>query len=222
MSAVECSESPYPATNAPTTHSTKPSIRVTRDKLELTGWCAYLSVKRIQNFHPSSSASLQGPWNSEIRQKRILRNRLSQQDLNSEVCRIMPHDEGINEGYNERIYEKYEENIKQHINSSNRNQPPFHRLRDRRIGPHQPGKRHSQRGSALRCDPVAATALTQAQANWEFPNGNAFDQDYNPQNQINSSNVQYLGLSLDLPVAHRADVAELTGHGFSGPASAWR
>jgi glucose dehydrogenase len=42
---------------------------------------------------------------------------------------------------------------------------------------------------------AAATPLTQAQANWEFPNGNAFDQDYNPQNQINSSNVQYLGLA---------------------------
>src|SRR5580698_10205932 len=41
---------------------------------------------------------------------------------------------------------------------------------------------------------AAATPLTQAQANWEFPNGNAFDQDYNPRNQINSSNVQYLGL----------------------------
>jgi len=47
--------------------------------------------------------------------------------------------------------------------------------------------------------PVAA-ALTQAQANWEFPNGNAFNQDYNPQNQINSSNVQYLGLSWIYPL----------------------
>src|SRR5271163_2179594 len=37
--------------------------------------------------------------------------------------------------------------------------------------------------------PVAAQpALTQAEANWEFPNGNAFNQDYNPQSQINSSN----------------------------------
>src|SRR5580700_6426618 len=49
--------------------------------------------------------------------------------------------------------------------------------------------------------PVAAAApLTQAQANWEFPNGNAWDQDYNPQNQINSSNVQYLGLSWLFPL----------------------
>src|ERR1700751_2425907 len=43
--------------------------------------------------------------------------------------------------------------------------------------------------------PVAMAALSQAQANWEFPNGNAFNQDYNPQNLINSSNAQYLGLS---------------------------
>ena len=48
--------------------------------------------------------------------------------------------------------------------------------------------------------PVAAAPLTQAQANWEFPNGNAFDQDYNPQNQINSSNVQYLGLNWIYPL----------------------
>src|SRR5580700_11375384 len=49
--------------------------------------------------------------------------------------------------------------------------------------------------------PVAAAApLTQAQANWEYPNGNAFDGDYNPQNQINSSNVQNLGLSWIFPL----------------------
>ena len=47
---------------------------------------------------------------------------------------------------------------------------------------------------------AAATPLTQAQANWEFPNGNAFDQDYNPQSQINSSNVQNLGLSWIFPL----------------------
>src|SRR5580704_4649498 len=47
---------------------------------------------------------------------------------------------------------------------------------------------------------AAATALTQAQANWAFPNGNAWDQDFNPQNQINSSNVQYLGLSWLFPL----------------------
>ncbi len=49
--------------------------------------------------------------------------------------------------------------------------------------------------------PVAAAApLTQAQANWEYPNGNAFGQDYNPQDQINSSDVQYLGLSWIYPL----------------------
>src|ERR1700692_2697567 len=40
---------------------------------------------------------------------------------------------------------------------------------------------------------AAATPLTQAEASWEFPNGNALGQDYNPQNQINSSAAQYLG-----------------------------
>jgi PQQ enzyme repeat/PQQ-like domain len=48
--------------------------------------------------------------------------------------------------------------------------------------------------------PAAATPVTQAEANWEFPNGNAFAQDYNPQTQINSSNVQYLGLSWIYPL----------------------
>ncbi len=49
--------------------------------------------------------------------------------------------------------------------------------------------------------PVAAQPATaQAEANWGFPNGNAFGQDYNPQNQINSSNVQYLGLSWIYPL----------------------
>jgi outer membrane protein assembly factor BamB len=47
---------------------------------------------------------------------------------------------------------------------------------------------------------AAPTPLTQAQANWEYPNGNAFAQDYNPQNQINSSNAQYLGLSWIYPL----------------------
>ena len=47
---------------------------------------------------------------------------------------------------------------------------------------------------------AAATPLTQAQANWEFPNGNAWNQDANPQNQINSANAQYLGLSWIFPL----------------------
>jgi glucose dehydrogenase len=43
-------------------------------------------------------------------------------------------------------------------------------------------------------------ALTQAEANWAYPNGNAFGQDYNPQTQINSSNIQYLGLAWIYPL----------------------
>ncbi len=55
--------------------------------------------------------------------------------------------------------------------------------------------------SAVAAAPAAAApALTQAEANWEFPNGNAFNQDYNPQSQINSSDVQYLGLSWIYPL----------------------
>ena len=47
---------------------------------------------------------------------------------------------------------------------------------------------------------AAQPAITQAVANWAYPNGNAFGQDYNPQNQINSSNAQYLGLSWIYPL----------------------
>src|SRR5580698_8581036 len=49
--------------------------------------------------------------------------------------------------------------------------------------------------------PVAAAAqLTQSEASWSFPNGNAFGQDYNPQNVINSSNAQYLGIHWLFPL----------------------
>ena len=64
---------------------------------------------------------------------------------------------------------------------------------------------------------AAATPLTQAQSNWEFPNGNAFNQDYNPQNQINSSNIQYLGVAWIYPLP--TIPASLSGLGlalFSG------
>jgi len=43
-------------------------------------------------------------------------------------------------------------------------------------------------------------AVPQSQANWEYPGGNAYNQDYNPQNQINASNVQYLGLAWLFPM----------------------
>ena len=55
--------------------------------------------------------------------------------------------------------------------------------------------------SAVAPAPAAAAPLTQAEANWQFPNGNALNQDYNPQNQINSSNIQYLGLDWIYPIA---------------------
>ena len=47
---------------------------------------------------------------------------------------------------------------------------------------------------------AATTPLSQAQANWASPNGNQFGQDYNPQDQINSSNAQYLGLNWIYPL----------------------
>ena len=37
---------------------------------------------------------------------------------------------------------------------------------------------------------AAASPLTQAEADWGAANGNGFNQNYNPQNQINSSNAQ--------------------------------
>jgi glucose dehydrogenase len=47
---------------------------------------------------------------------------------------------------------------------------------------------------------AAAAPLSQAEANWQFPNGNAFNQDYNPQHQINASVAPYLGLSWLYPL----------------------
>jgi glucose dehydrogenase len=47
---------------------------------------------------------------------------------------------------------------------------------------------------------AAPAALTQAEANWAAPNGNQYNQDYNPQTQLNSSNAQYLGLNWLLPL----------------------
>lgn len=48
-----------------------------------------------------------------------------------------------------------------------------------------------------------AAPLSQAEANWASPNGNTFNQDYNPQNQLNSTNAQYLGLSWLFPLPFR-------------------
>ena len=48
--------------------------------------------------------------------------------------------------------------------------------------------------------PLAAKPLSALEANWVAGNGNAFNQNYNPQNVINSSNAQYLGLSWLFPL----------------------
>jgi len=47
---------------------------------------------------------------------------------------------------------------------------------------------------------LAATPLTALQANWAAADGNQFNQNFNPQTQINSSNAQYLGISWVFPV----------------------
>ena len=48
--------------------------------------------------------------------------------------------------------------------------------------------------------PLAASALSQLQANWAASDGNQFNQNYNPQTLINSSNAQYLGLNWLFPL----------------------
>ena len=47
---------------------------------------------------------------------------------------------------------------------------------------------------------MAAAPLSQLEANWAAPDGNYFNQNFNPQNRINSSNAQYLGLSWLFPL----------------------
>src|SRR5712664_2213737 len=47
---------------------------------------------------------------------------------------------------------------------------------------------------------LAATPLTQLEANWAAPDGNYFNHNFNPQRQINSSNAQYLGLAWLFPL----------------------
>ncbi len=59
---------------------------------------------------------------------------------------------------------------------------------------------------------AAAAPLTQLQANWLYPNGNAAGQDYNPQTLINSSNAQYLGLAWLFPLpAHPTALLTVSG-----------
>jgi len=64
-----------------------------------------------------------------------------------------------------------------------------------------PVSAHPNSAAPSAAAPVAAAApLTQAEASWSFPNGNAFGQDYNPQNVINSSDAQYLGIHWLFPL----------------------
>ena len=63
---------------------------------------------------------------------------------------------------------------------------------------------------------AVTTPLSQAEANWEYPNGNAFAQDYNPQNQINGSNAQYLGLSWIYPLPTLPTTLTTLGGLYSG------
>ncbi len=59
---------------------------------------------------------------------------------------------------------------------------------------------------------AAAAPLTTLQANWAYPNGNNFGQDYNPQTVINSSNAQYLGLAWLFPLpAHPTALLSVSG-----------
>jgi outer membrane protein assembly factor BamB len=66
--------------------------------------------------------------------------------------------------------------------------------------------------------PVAAAApLTAAEANWAAADGNGFNQNYNPQNQINSGNAQYLGMSWIFPLPIRpTPLLTVSGVGGSG------
>ena len=47
---------------------------------------------------------------------------------------------------------------------------------------------------------LAASPLSQLEASWAAPDGNQFNQNFNPQKQINSSNVQNLGLNWIFPL----------------------
>jgi len=47
---------------------------------------------------------------------------------------------------------------------------------------------------------LASKPLSALESNWTASTGNQFNQDYNPQNVINSSNAQYLGLAWLFPL----------------------
>jgi len=70
-------------------------------------------------------------------------------------------------------------------------------------------------GGAVAASPSpAAVPLAQPEANWEYPGGNQFNQYNNPQNQINSSNAQNLGLDWIYPLPDKP--AALNGFGAGG------
>src|SRR6266550_2940034 len=59
---------------------------------------------------------------------------------------------------------------------------------------------------------LAAAPLSSLEANWAASDGNQFNQNYNPQKQINSSNAQYLGLSWLFPLpAHPTALLSVSG-----------
>jgi len=59
--------------------------------------------------------------------------------------------------------------------------------------------------------PLAATPLSFAEANWAYANGNQFNQNFNPQNQINSSNAQNLGMAWLFPLpTHPTSLLSIT------------
>ena len=59
---------------------------------------------------------------------------------------------------------------------------------------------------------LAATPLSSLEANWANANGDQFATDYSPQNVINSSNAQYLGLAWLFPLpTHPTALLSVTG-----------
>src|SRR6266849_5296778 len=59
---------------------------------------------------------------------------------------------------------------------------------------------------------LAATPLTSLEANWSAPDGNLLNWNYNPQNRLNSSNAQYLGLSWLFPLpTHPTSLLSVAG-----------
>jgi glucose dehydrogenase len=59
---------------------------------------------------------------------------------------------------------------------------------------------------------LAATPLSSLEANWSAADGNSANWNYNPQNRVNSSNAQYLGLSWLFPLpTHPTSLLSVAG-----------